>query len=688
MGISRTGDIQIISPPSSVRNNQLTSNNTIFAFAEQTNFSLITGLELDIISEGTYNTNNPPSSFSNFLPAGIRINSYFVHFDSNTNGPNGNREVRGAVTVSNNERILGLIVDGNAALHNANGAGTTGNRLGLFSTTYRDTIGGPNTNSNHIDRGDLEFSGGILRDRVEWSGQTINFTFRVEERRSDQVRIITETLTAPTLTSFTLNGSNRDISVPEGTSVVNAQLHATDTNFQASVTFLLIDDNSIGRSLGTDSSSPFTSSTLNLGPFPNNKPGNAPFIYQGFARDNDNSDSEIVVRRVFVFNVDPTITSISAPSTIFEGQSALTTVTATDPGTDSVQFLLNGQNIGTDSRTSGTRSRSGSTSTYTDNGQFSIVAQAIDQDGGSDTVSRTITVLNVDPTITGISAPSTINEGEAAFVTISATDPGADSIQFSLNGQNLGTDSRTSGTRSGSGFTQVFADEGVFTIQGVATDDDNGTDTQTTTVQVLNVDPTLVSLTQDLRVEVNEVFNFSAQATDPGINDVLSYNWDLDGDGQFDDFNGASGQFSFTSPGLQEIKVRVDDGDGGTDEGSFFVNVITKVNGTSGLDILTGTATDDEINGGLAGDIITGNGGNDRFIYESLSDGGDIITDFSPGDIFDFSELLISSGASVNDVGFQGLGNNTLITVQNIPFLLVQNVTSDIVDNADNFIFS
>ncbi len=75
------------------------------------------------------------------------------------------------------------------------------------------------------------------------------------------------------------------------------------------------------------------------------------------------------------------------------------------------------------------------------------------------------------------------------------------------------------------------------------------------------------------------------------------------------------------------------------------LNLIKRLNGTAGRDTLIGTAGDDILNGGPGADTLTGGAGRDRFIYASLRDGLDSVTDFQPGnDRFDLTALLASLG--------------------------------------------
>jgi predicted extracellular nuclease len=53
--------------------------------------------------------------------------------------------------------------------------------------------------------------------------------------------------------------------------------------------------------------------------------------------------------------------------------------------------------------------------------------------------------------------------------------------------------------------------------------------------------------------------------------------------------------------------------------------------GTAGADQLLGTAADEVLIGGPGRDLLTGGGGRNQFVYTSVLDGGDTITDFRPG---------------------------------------------------------
>jgi len=100
------------------------------------------------------------------------------------------------------------------------------------------------------------------------------------------------------------------------------------------------------------------------------------------------------------------------------------------------------------------------------------------------------------------------------------------------------------------------------------------------------------------------------------------------------------------------------------------LNLVHAINGTGGTDTIVGTAGDDVITGGAGADRLTGNGGRDVFVYTSLRDAGDTITDFTPGDDrLDLAALLAGLGTTPAKaiaggyVTLQPSGNNTIVMV-------------------------
>jgi hypothetical protein len=292
---------------------------------------------------------------------------------------------------------------------------------------------------------------------------------------------------------------------------------------------------------------------------------------------------------VTVNNVNPTLTSFDlSHSTLLEGESASVLLTATDPGADAISFLLNNNLITTDNNTSGTRQANLDLGVFADDGTFTYTGIAEDKDGGrSESITKTLTVLNVAPSITSLTKNILLKEGELFNFAATATDPGINDIltyDWDLNNDGIYDDF------TGNSGEWSFANNSFNTIGLRVSDGDGGFDFGQFKVTVENVAPTITSLTDNLTVWQNELFDFAATGTDPGINDILTYRWDLNNDGVYDDFTGNSGQWSFANPGIYNVGVRIEDSDGGFDHHYFEVTAKKVPESSSALGIL-GLAT-------------------------------------------------------------------------------------------------
>jgi PKD repeat protein len=132
---------------------------------------------------------------------------------------------------------------------------------------------------------------------------------------------------------------------------------------------------------------------------------------------------------VKVDNIAPAIVNISKPTTITEGQPATFSATVTDPGIKDT--LTYSWNFGDSTNPATGKSV---THTFADNGNYNVILTVTDKDGG--VTNRTIAtkVDNVAPTIVNIEKPTTINKGQAATFTATATDVGIlDTLTYSWN---------------------------------------------------------------------------------------------------------------------------------------------------------------------------------------------------------------------------------------------------------------
>jgi Ca2+-binding RTX toxin-like protein len=133
------------------------------------------------------------------------------------------------------------------------------------------------------------------------------------------------------------------------------------------------------------------------------------------------------------------------------------------------------------------------------------------------------------------------------------------------------------------------------------------------------------------------------------------------------------------------------------------VTITDNDTGSTGRDHLIGSPGNDTLNASPGRDTLTGSGGNDTFVYNRLTDAGDIITDFTPGeDLLNMTGVLRSIGFSGADplgrgyFTFSQSGTGTLLNIdpdgtlgsaRPRAFVLLENVTVAAMNNPNNFIF-
>jgi hypothetical protein len=272
---------------------------------------------------------------------------------------------------------------------------------------------------------------------------------------------------------------------------------------------------------------------------------------------------DIETATVIVNSVAPTITNVTAnPNPVSEGSPSNISVTATDPAgaNDPLQysFSCDGDTI----YEIGPQSTSSTNCLFGDNGSYTVRVRVTDGDGEATTSTTGVTVINVPPVITSTYNNGPVDEGGNATITITASDAASvnDPLSYEFDCDNDGE--YEIGSQESPNALCSFVNDGNFTVGVRVADGDGGVDTDSTAVSVLNVAPTILSVVNNGPKAPNQPVLITITASDPGVNDVLTYEFDCNNDGGFE-LTGSSNQAvcSYAYEDSYTVAVRVMDDD-------------------------------------------------------------------------------------------------------------------------------
>jgi len=224
----------------------------------------------------------------------------------------------------------------------------------------------------------------------------------------------------------------------------------------------------------------------------------------------------------------------------------------------------------------------GEQQTYTDQftvsggGPHSIEYWSVD-DYGVFELSQTLSfnIVTNQPPVADAGGPYSMDEGGTVTLDASnSSDPDDNIVLYEWDLDNDGEYNDATGVT-----TDVsFADNGVFTVGLKVTDDYGEFDTATVEITVLNVAPTILSLTAPVDpIQVDALVETNATFTDFGILDTHTATWDwgddTTSDGTVDGYN-VSGSHTYEMPGVYTLTLTVEDDDGDLDTATFQYVVI------------------------------------------------------------------------------------------------------------------
>jgi PKD repeat protein len=247
---------------------------------------------------------------------------------------------------------------------------------------------------------------------------------------------------------------------------------------------------------------------------------------------------------------------------------------------------------------------------FSDNGVYNVSLVVEDDNGFSDSDTVKITVSNLAPAA-DIGGPYSSDEGTAIDFICSGTDPGDDTLTFSWDFDFDGQYNDATGPSP----QWTWYDEGNYQIGLKVEDDDGDFAVDSVWVTIYNVPPEAIAGGPYFGFE-GVLVVISGSASDPGF-DFLTFSWDLNNDGQFDDATNLNPSWLWDDDGTYTIKLKVTD-----EDGDFHIDTTTvTIDNTAPIVDAQGTYSGNEGSEISFSSEITDLGSTDTFTY--LWDFGD-----------------------------------------------------------------
>lgn len=276
------------------------------------------------------------------------------------------------------------------------------------------------------------------------------------------------------------------------------------------------------------------------------------------------ADGGSAVSGTFTLTADnrtPTASFTFAPGAPVIGQAVAFTDASSDPDGDTITRAWDLDNDGAFDDGTGTTA----SWTYPTRGPKTVRLEVRDGSGAQAVATRTVTIGNVAPTATLSASATAVDTAVPVTFSVSGADPDGGPVTYSWD---LDGDGTFGDSTAASPPARSWPRSGAKTVRVRVTDDDgdpaNSTVERSTTITVRNQVPAAPTVTPvPAAPAAGEALQLRAAATDPEGTD-LTFAWDLDADGAFDDATGAIVTTTFPLIGDLVARVRVTDADGGT----------------------------------------------------------------------------------------------------------------------------
>jgi hypothetical protein len=254
-----------------------------------------------------------------------------------------------------------------------------------------------------------------------------------------------------------------------------------------------------------------------------------------------------------VRNVRPVLSSLLTNSPIGEGGTLEILVEGTDVGVeDVVSYAIDWEGTGNFEPVN-----SPAEHRYLSDGTYFAQVKLSDADGGETISPFTVQVNNLAPTIRQVTANNPSSEGAETNFEVLGYDPGQDPLTFRFDFDRDGLFDVTNDTGRAS---YIYPEDGSYNVVIEVRDDRGESIRIDYPISVRNLAPTIDSITVSDQPTEGAVMTFNVNASDAGQFDLLTYEFDLDGQAGFEISQSSPFlRYTFPDSGRYAIQVRVVD---------------------------------------------------------------------------------------------------------------------------------
>jgi PKD repeat protein len=203
--------------------------------------------------------------------------------------------------------------------------------------------------------------------------------------------------------------------------------------------------------------------------------------------------------------------------------------------------------------------------TYATPGETTVGLRVTDDDGATETTSRTVVAQNRSPVASFTATPNPVStQAPVSFDASGSSDPDGSVVKYEWDLDGNGTYETNTGTTPT--VSNTYASAGKVAVGLRVTDDKGATAVTSVGVTVQNQAPTASFSSTPNPVVSGGSVSFDASASKDPDGTVVKYEWDLDGNGTYETNTGTTPTTSktYATPGEPTVGLRVTDNEGST----------------------------------------------------------------------------------------------------------------------------